>query len=149
MTTMSASTITDRMRDYFNRQIACYETLIAELDALSEDWSAEDVERVAEQQACHARTSSDLENEFWALLPEWQRATETTPAERDEVRALAQRAESRAERLAQANARAEAIAGRHLDALKASRNVVARGRDMLGKYRGTTDDASGRFDSKA
>ena len=73
---MSDGLLTARMKDYFTRQLAWFEGLLADLAAIQPGMDDLVLTRLIDQMAHHAKGTETLEQEFWALLPEWEAATD-------------------------------------------------------------------------
>ena len=145
-----AQSMTDRMTDYFKRQIALYDEMLAAYETLPTDLQADDLDLLAERQAGFTRRVDQLAEELRLLTREWRETASLSEAERDHVRGLARHAEALAAQLEgisnEAASQAQAKSGevkRQLDGLR-------RGHQTLTKYRGAEgDSASGYVDTKA
>ena len=124
--------IAARMTDYFKRQIAWFEQVLAEWDSVLTDLEAERLDELLARQEQDAVTTRQLEREFWALDTEWTEAV-VSEVERAEVRRLAARAEALATELGAMCERAAAAASGQAATVKDTLQETQRGHAMLRK----------------
>ena len=141
--------IADRMSDLLERQLAWFETLLADLagtgNELDGEMSAAFLARRTHQDAL----TDSLIDEYNSLRVEWDSARDVSDADRRRVRALTAKADALCGEVrarfdecgSAADARADEVS-REIDAL-------GRGRDMLGKYRSGPPRISGNVDRQA
>ncbi|NUM54864.1 MAG: hypothetical protein HUU46_14555 [Candidatus Hydrogenedentes bacterium] len=140
--------IVERISDYFARQIALYKQMLAEQDqilALLNAGELEDAEKLA---SAHARESAALEQEFHALLREWNSklhgAEEYAP-----VRALAAEAARLAGRLEEFVTVAAGNARERREAVKREWEAIRRGQNVIDRYRTIDPSEFDRIDKRA
>ncbi len=134
--------IADRMKDYFIRQIACYEETIAAYHTLSSSGGTQDVAAALSRHSALAGRAKALEMELRALLPEWNSSKEVTAAERTEIQELAQRTEVMARRLKEQNDASLQQVYKHMERIREDLGRIRRGRNTARRYRQSDDHAS-------
>lgn len=124
-----------RMKNFFSRQIAWYEQVLAELQGIEDDLKQADLTALTEHESQRAKSREQLEREFRALHREWEAAEAIPEQGCQEVQALADRAESLARRLAEAYDEAAQLA--HVNRATASEYLrdLRKGRELLSHYR--------------
>jgi hypothetical protein len=122
------------VRDYLARQIAWFEQVLADLEDVGPNLDEAQLTAVQAAHAAHVQQMARFETECRRLLESWHNATGISEANRAAVRALAQRAERLAEQTRAAYERALQVVAADADRVKGALRVVARGRDLLGKY---------------
>lgn len=137
-----------RVKDYFRRQIASFEEILADLERLDEDLQRPDAAQHIELCLGHDRRTAALEREFAALAREWRQAVDLPNADRADIRALAQTAQALAENVCAAYQRGIELTTSRSDAVKADLGDLRRGRDLLERYRTTRFDVA-FFDKRA
>jgi chromosome segregation ATPase len=137
---MDGAELTERMKDYFTRQIACFEGMLGDLESLEEDMADPELEKIARQQEAHLLQTQELEREFRRLSAEWEVASNLTAAQRTVVRALAQQSNELAQRLAAWQEKGRSVVEQRLADVRAELGEIRRGRDLLGKYAAWSDD---------
>ena len=145
---MDATDIVGRMKDYFLRQIACYEETIGAYSSL--DFAAPEPalhEALARQAAFTAR-ANELEAELMALLPEWNAAVNLVPSRREEIRELAAKAEGLALQIVELNDDALQQINERMEQVRADIGTVKRGRAVTRGYR-AGDEKTSRVDRQA
>lgn len=140
--------IVERISDYFSRQIVLYKQMLAEQDhilALLNAGELEDADRLA---SAHARESAALEQEFQALLREWDSKShcqeDYTP-----VRALAAEAAQLAARLEEFVTIAAGSARERREAVKREWEAIRRGQNVIDRYRTIDPSEPDRIDQHA
>lgn len=147
---MSEPTLPHRMEDYFSRQIAWMQELLADFDTLDAELDAEDFKSMVTRQKESARKTSDLEQEFRALWKEWESKISTVPeSEQAPVRELAQRAEALSLRLAELSEQAAARVDQELTTVRSALLEVRRSRENLRKYAQQFSPPPGFMDKRA
>jgi ABC-type transporter Mla subunit MlaD len=136
-------TVAERVKDYFTRQIAWFESLLAELDAALAAAAADpELRNLAQTHAAHVEATARFEDEFRSLVAAWRTATDVSQAQRDEIRLLARRAEALAARLGEAYQRAMKLVDTRAERVRETLHELARGHDLLRKYhQGHSPDA--------
>jgi hypothetical protein len=138
-----------RMKDYFRRQMQCYEGILLDLEHVERDLEEPELGRIAELQACHAERLRVLEQEFRGLWHEWETAQDLSEAERVEIRSLAGRAQILAERLALVHETALGLIKKGMSGLEGPLRELRRGRALLKKYGGDMSAEADYIDRKA
>jgi len=147
---MTEPTLAERMKDYFTRQIAWLEFLIAGFDTLEADLQAEQLNALAERQAADAAKTRDLEEEFMALWKEWQAQYQTVPGdERVAVKEMATQAEELSLRLGELSEQAERRVEDEMKRVKGAILSARKNRENLNRYGSDTLPAPGFMDKKA
>lgn len=142
------SSLPYRVKDYFRRQIASFEEILANLERLDEDLHRPDAEQRSELPLRHDRRTAALEREFEALAREWRQAADLEKADRADIRALAQTAQALADNVCAAYQRGIELTTTRSAAVKADLGDLRRGRDLLERYRTTPFDVA-FFDKRA
>lgn len=149
MNPVAHASISARMTDYFNRQIAWFERLLADLAPL-QDAPGEVVEsRLVEQASAHVQGTQTLGQEFWALLKEWETASDISDDERAQVAGLAQQAEVLAQKLSDVYKQGAGLMGNRMNAVNQSLLELRKGRSLLRKYGGHLSSHTTYIDKKA
>lgn len=142
--------ITRRLQRYFERQATWLEDGLAALDTFDCSVADADSDAFAEHQARRDRELEHFEREARGLLREWQAAQGVPESERAEVRAMAERTRTLAERL---RARCEEAGQTASDACRQQQTQLQelrRARHAHGKYHsGTAEQDKGRIDRRA
>ncbi len=146
---MDGADLVARMTDYFNRQIALFESMRSDLEGVEDRLDTLDFEALGREQASHAAQASALKHELAGLLEEWESAKDVPEEDRDGIRALARRAEALAEELSVINDRAATHADARGRALRETWCELERGRRVLGKYAPGRPAAPNFIDRKA
>ncbi len=141
--------LVERMRDHLARQIAWYEQLLSELEALDADIVRMEPSEIEERQRIRINGTHILEEEFAILQREWQADARLSPSERHIMRELAQRAEGLATKLIEAHEAAIAAVGEKMETMQRAWNGIRQGQDLLRRYHAGPDDAAIRIDRKA
>lgn len=131
---MSSAHLVARMKDFFTRQIAAYESMLRDLESLQADLSDPELEKIVIQQDVHARATDDLEREFRRLSVEWESCHDLTETDRAAVRVLAHQAGDLAFRLALIQESGFNHIQARLQAIRSETSELRRGRELLGKY---------------
>ena len=142
------SSLPYRVKDYFRRQIASFEEILANLECLDEDLHRPDAAQRIELRLRHDRRTAALEREFEALAREWRQAADLPKADRADIRALAQTAQALAENVCAAYQRGIELTTTRSAAVKGALGDLRRGRDALERYRTTRFDVA-FFDKRA
>jgi len=142
------SSLPYRVKDYFRRQIAWFEEILADLERLEEDLDGPDAAQRIELRLRHDRRTAALEREFTALAREWRQAAELPKADRADIRALARTAQALAENVCAAYQRGIELTTTRSAAVKGDLGDLRRGRDVLERYRTTRFDVA-FFDKRA
>ena len=142
------SSLPYRVQDYFRRQIACFEEILADLERLEHDLGGPDAPQRIQLRLPHERRTAALEREFTALAREWRQAAELPKPDRADIRALAQTAQALAEEVCAAYQRGIELATTRSAEVKADLGDLRRGRDVLQRYRTTQFDVA-FFDRRA
>lgn len=146
----AANSIVDRMSDYFDRQIALYDEMLAAYESLPADLQVDDLTFLTNQQEAFTRRANQLEEELRLLTRDWQNATRLTESEREHVRGLARHAETLAGKLEGLSRDAADRAMVRSREVKQELDALRRGHQTMMKYRGDDDDgAAGYMDTKA
>jgi hypothetical protein len=143
-----ADHIAGRMSDYFSRQIALYDEMLAAYATLPTDLHAEDLEALTERQAAFTHRSDQLKEEFRLLMRDWLETDSVSDVEREHVRGLARHAEALARRLEGFSHDAANQAGGRLSEVKRELDALRCGHRTLNKYRGD-GGTPGYMDTKA
>ena len=139
----------DRMTNYFHRQIALYEEMLAAYETLPADLQAEDLDELSTRQAGFSRRADQLEEELHLLTREWHETETLSDEQREQVRGLAQTAQQLAQRLEVLSYEAADRAKSRLAEVKEELDSLQRGYQMLDRYRaGNGDSTSGYMDTK-
>lgn len=141
-------TIADRLRDYFARQITLYKQMLAEQDQILALLNAGELDETERLAALHARESAALEQEFAALLREWNSRTHSE-IDYTTVRGLAREAASLAGQLEQFVAIAAGNARERRQAVKREWEAIRRGQNAIDRYRTLDDREPDRIDQRA
>jgi len=145
-----ASSIVERMGDYFDRQIALYDEMLAAYESLPEDLQGDDLRFLTDREAAFRRRAIQLEEELRLLTRDWLNAADLTEAEREHVRERARHAEKLASALEGLSREAAGHAETRSREVKRELNAIRRGLQTLNRYRDGDDDrAAGYVDSKA
>ncbi len=134
--------IAARLSDYYARQLAWLDESIAALDVVLASNAEPDYDRWTEEDAQRAKRLGDLVAEFNALKNEWDRTPGISPEDRESVRALSKKFDTRA---ADFESRRKSVTARlaaSIDALRGESGTLRRGRENARKY-GTDDDSGG------
>lgn len=146
---MGGHDIAARMKDYFGRQIAWFDELLAESEELEAELDENALEAFSQRQQTHARATKDLEDEFWALLNEWDNTTDIADIDRESIRDLARQAEEKSRALQTRFDKGATQAGRLADSLKETSNRLQRGKTVLDKFRSQGADGPNFVDRNA
>jgi len=141
--------LTERMTDYFERQIAWFETLKRKLPDTERNWTDEEWSRLAEDEAADRRQTVQLEEEFYLLQREWNAAEDISEEEKAHVRKLAQEAKGLADELSGWFEEGERKAAEARDETSEELNRARKGRSMLNKYRGANGEGAEWIDRQA
>lgn len=136
------------------RLILCLHRHIADLDQFLQQYRKfenariDDFDEDTEHWTHVALTEmTAMQEELRLLVTEYNRAADTTPDEREQVRILSKQTQEKAE-LALAQAQSlEKIARQHLSALTESMRQLRTTRNVMGEYRAGVDDSDRRFDA--
>jgi len=137
------SDLAERTKDFFARQVAFFEKLAVRFESIAQDIQCEDLTGLLERQRLDEAESSALTQELEALSPEYEAATDLSDEDRAAIRDLADRARELALQLGEVNEAADRALGERMVEARSALNELARGRDMLDKYRPFRDDRSG------
>ena len=140
--------LTQRMRDYFNRQIAWFNQTLEELQQLEEAVDGSELEAYVARQRAHGQTTAALAQEFELLQREWACAANLSEEERIEVNALAAEAEKLSAVMSERFDAAAAAVDARLREVRDAIDELNRGRGAMRKYGGDDPDA-GYFDREA
>lgn len=143
------SDISARLHDYFERQIACFDTTLAEFADLGENISGENAEELVEWQQRHEREMRNLGEEFNSLLKEWQASDSISETERHDLRAVAQQAADLSDQVRDALDRGSNRAGIEVSDLRRICGEIRVGKDILSRYRAGGADPPGYVDRQA
>ena len=146
---MANPILTKRVQDYFRRQLALYEDMLAAHDAFQRDLDAGHLDHLAERQESQSKQAAMLEREFRALLREWQAAPDLDEGERAEVRDLAERAQTLAGRVVERNQQIIRELQRRTATLQNDANALHRGLGLLKMYRPGISHVAGFLSKKA
>jgi len=141
-------TVAERVLDYFERQCAHYQALIAFLETVPAAVAAGDLETVEAGHDAHVRTGQALNDECAALLAEWQAAHDVPPASQSAVRARAAEAHGLVVRAELAYRTAAQALDSMRGSLSADQGRLRRGREMLHRYR-LVEGGGGYIDRQA
>jgi len=144
-----APSLQHRVKDHFARQIAWFEELLRDLDRLDEDLDAPDASDRIEGRLHHVKPTAALEREFAALARDWREAEGLAERDRAEVRALAKRARALAEQVCAAYDRGLDRVAAKSSCVQGSLGELRRGREVVGRYRGSTGLDAAFFDKRA
>ena len=140
--------IAARMRDHLERQIDCFQRMLAAADSMSEaSLEGEGLDAAVRLQRGHAEELEVLRREFLLLMRDWK-AANPSAGEQADVRALAAKAETLSSRITKANDEAVRLVGAHRERVKNSWNELRRGRGMLKAYRVGDPPTTNRLDRK-
>lgn len=143
-------TLTERMKDFFTRQIACFEAIEKDLETLETDLQDPELEKVLQQQEEHGQQAEALGREFRRLSVEWDSALNLSESDRAAVRVLAHRAGELAEHIAMLQEKGRQLAQGRMASLQGEINEIRRGQELMGKYgHGGTDTGASFIDRKA
>lgn len=132
---MNKDDIASRMKDYFERQIGWFESMLGDLATLEADLEGANPDKLAEQQKRHERGTRSLEEEFRSLLHEWESTDTVKDAQRQELRRLARQAEGLSGKLqAKMDCGAE-LAAQRMASLSEAFGQIRQGKTLVGKYR--------------
>ncbi len=140
--------IHDRLKNYFDRQIAFYKRMLDEQSVITKYLEDGDLDAAEAVSAGHARESAALESEFGILLREWHANTQNT-TERDGIRILAKEAADLASKLEQV---IEVVAGQTRERRQAVRReweAIRRGQNVVDRYRTADESEPDRIDRRA
>lgn len=146
---MSGHDIATRMKDYFGRQIAWFDELLAEPEEFDTDLEEGALEAFAQRQQAQARATKDLEDEFWALLKEWEATADIAESERGSIRDLARQAEEKANILQARCDKGASKAGELAASVEEASNQLHKGKSALDKFRAQAADGPNFVDRKA
>jgi len=147
---MAKQSLTDRMEDYFARQMASLERLKADLRRVEHTLSDPEALRShLTLREKHASETQALQDEFHALHREWQAAARLPIGERDAVRVLAGQAEALARDVSKAYDDLAVRAKAEADVVTESLAVLRRSRSLLAKYSGKRTREPSFLDRKA
>jgi len=141
--------IADRMADYFRRHIEWTEEGAAQLDRFEQDGSEDGFQAFQEHDAQRARALESLEAEFTALLKEWKASSEPTPAEREQVRALAQDAQAASDAMKERLERLSETFGAQTSEIQTELGTLRRVRNTARKFAAPEDAGGGFVDRRA
>jgi Skp family chaperone for outer membrane proteins len=131
---VTASEVHERAREYFTRQIAWFEGVLEESAQFEPAIASGELDALETLQRRFDSEAAALQEELSALSAEWNRA-EVSDAAREEIGAMARRAESLSQEV---QARFDAAAGLSREAgekLSAAFGEMTRGKRAMGKYR--------------
>lgn len=140
---MANSDLAERTKDFFARQVAFFEKLLVRYESIAQDIQCEDLTGLLEQQRLDEAKSSALAQELEVLSPEYEAASDLSDEDRAAIRDLAGRARDLALQLCEVNEAADRALGERMAEARNALDQLARGRDMLDKYRPFRDDRSG------
>jgi hypothetical protein len=138
-----------RVKRYLERRIAWFEELLADLDACVESPPETDWEAWLGRQQRRTEEMEDLAREHVGLLREWRASAEESPEQRQEVRMLAERAETTQGRILEAYTRACHNAAQRMEAGEAELAALRKGHELLGRYRAEGGPEHDFLDRKA
>jgi hypothetical protein len=132
---MTQSPIAERMRNYFQRQLAWLDRWSAELpeNPLQSDAEWKSLADVFVQ---YQKELLQLEEEFYLLERDWQAAEDITDAERSEITALAQKARTQADHMAQWFTKTSECAASERDAVEKKLQDFRQSSGAVRKYLG-------------
>ncbi len=140
---MANSDLAKRAKDFFARQIAFYEKLLARYGSIAQDIQGEDLTGLLEQQRLDETGFSAFAQEFDALSSEYEAATGLSDADRTAIRGLAERARQLALQLRDVSEAANRTLGERMADTRDALDELARGREMLERYRPFQKDRNG------
>ena len=143
------SDISARLHDYFDRQIAWFDTELAEFAEFAENITRENAEELLEWQQRHEREMRNLGEEFNSLIKEWQASDTVSETERHDLRTVAQHAAGLADQVRDALDRGSSRAGAEASALRRICGEIRVGKDILNRYRAGGADPPGYVDRQA
>ena len=147
---MAYSALTERMLNYFSRQIAFYEELDARMANLPDTSDAEAWEAIAVKGANDQERMAQLEEEFQLLQKEWNAQTAIDPDDHAAVHeqaAIARELAVRVQGHFQAGAAAAAVVR---DKAKAKMDELKKGKQVNQSYRIPTFQRDGnQIDNQA
>ncbi|NIA14478.1 MAG: hypothetical protein GWP08_10380 [Nitrospiraceae bacterium] len=129
------SDLAERVRDYLQRQIACFERILADLANLEKSLAGDDYDAAVRQRAAHSEETARLEAEFREIEAQWHGATGVSEAERVEMRALAEHAQLLADRLCVRYDEGAALVEQRAGNVQEELRELRRGRKVLDGYR--------------
>ena len=129
------SDLAERARDYLERQISCFERILADLAGLEDSLAGDDHDATVRQRAAHSEQTARLEAEYRDIEVQWRAATGISQAERADVRALAERAQALADQLCVRYDEGAALVQQRAGAVQEELRGVRRGRKVLRGYR--------------
>lgn len=140
--------IVERISDYFQRQISLYTQMLAEQDQILALLNAGELDEAQKLASAHARESAALEQEFYALLREWDSKTHSE-ADHAPVRVLANEAAALAGRLQEFVNIAAGSARQRREAVKREWEAIRRGMNTIDRYRTIDPRDSDQLDTRA
>lgn len=143
------SDISARLHDYFGRQIAWFDTELADFAEFGENITGENAEELVEWQQRHERELRNLGEEFNSLLKEWQASDTISETERHDLRTVAQHAAELADQVREAFERGSSRAGAEASAIRRICGEIRVGKDILNRYRAGGADPPGYVDRQA
>ncbi|MBI5093891.1 MAG: hypothetical protein HZB26_15810 [Candidatus Hydrogenedentes bacterium] len=147
---MNNVSLSERMKDYFTRQINWLDELVIGFDSLEIDLAANDLRRLMDKQAENAKKTQDLELEFSALWKEWEASYGSIPeSEREDIAAMARRAEELSLRLASLSENAVNRVEEELTEVKDAILFARRSRENMRRYSQDSGPDPGFMDKKA
>lgn len=146
---MAGHRIAARMKDYFGRQIALFETMLVNLETIEEDLGRDAGEGMLPLQSAHEKGMRDLGEEFRSLQREWEATQDLSDDERSDLGNLARRADTLCAELQARLARGASVADEGAAALRESIGRVRLGKDLLGKYGPGDGTGAAYIDRKA
>ncbi|HNT86564.1 MAG TPA: hypothetical protein PKL84_01760 [Candidatus Hydrogenedentes bacterium] len=138
-----------RVKRHLEHQIVWLEKTLRNLERIEHDLDEAVLDEVAERHAHDAALTAQYLRECEALLHEWGHVEDIADADREEVRALADRVEELIAKVTRRYEEAARIAGERLDGLREAYGALHRSRQTLRRYRPGGDHEPGFLDKKA
>jgi hypothetical protein len=140
---VATSDLVERTKDFFTGQIAFYERLLAQYESIAQDIQGTNLAELLEQQRLDETELSAMARDFEALAAEYKAATDLSDEDRTAIRDLAERARGLTLELCEVNAAADQTLSQRMADTRTLLDDLARGRDMLDRYRPFRDDRTG------
>ena len=141
--------IAERMKDYFNRQIAWFEEMSVDFSRIDETLDGPELAQLVEEQLGQQRKTQSLAEEFKGLKREWDDCDTCSEEDRKAIRELAQRADALSVELQERIASAMNVTEAHKTAISETMGQIRQGKGFLGKFRASGPDEPGYLDQKA
>lgn len=145
----ASAAIEQRMREYFNRQIAWFDSMLDEVATNAADMERGEIDKVIKQHHARDKELADFSDEFWVLKSEWDLAENIAHQAREEIGALARKADGMLVNMQQNLDKGGVIAAALAQGVEGDLGKLRSGRQVLDRYRPGLSDIADFVDRKA